>query len=79
MIPTRIAGAHDKDKASRWKLSGARSTIALADDAEVVPGPGSVPLGRWAVARPRDGHDRGSERPVRSVGDAREAINLLSR
>ena len=43
-----VTRAHDKDKASRWKLSGARSTIALADDAQVVSGPGSVPLGRMA-------------------------------
>ena len=73
----RIAGAHDKDKASKWKLSGARSTIALADDAEVVAGPGSVPLGRWHSP---DGHAR-SGRCGRSgeAREEREAINLSLR
>ena len=75
---TVIARAYDKvkDKASRWKLSGARSTIALADDAEVVSGPGSVPLGRWHTHSP-DGHAR-SGRCGRS-GEAREGTNLSLR
>ena len=69
----RVTRAHVNDKASRWKLSGARSTVALADDAQVVSGPGSVPLGRWHGP---DGHDR-SGRCGRSE-EARERINLLS-
>ena len=55
-------------------MSGARSTIVFADDAEVVPGPGSVPLGRWHSP---DGHAR-SGRCGRSGEAARSDQPLVT-
>ena len=82
-MPKVIAGAHANDKAQQvLRLSGARGavpTIALADDAEVVSGPGSVPLGRWHSP---DGHARsgrcGRSGQSSEAREAREAINLSS-